>query len=157
MGPYQLYFQGGINLKSMKIENDLDSKQKLVVGLFWTNRKTIREEGCAPFRIKKIKTSNSTYVPEGNKLLKFSDAILEDILKTMEKGEEVNFELSMGNEKLNVSIKDDFFSVSATKSPDLEEEIIDKLEAEMQRTTPDFCKTFLPRVFPQDSTRSKEL
>lgn len=141
----------------MKIENDLDSKQKLVVGLFWTNRKTIREEGCAPFRIKKITTSNSIYLPEGNKLLKLSDEIMEDVLSTMQAGEEVDFELSMGNEKLEVSIKDDFFSVSATKSPDLEEEIINKLQAEMQRQTPDFCKTFLPRVFPQDSTRSKEL
>ena len=136
-------------MKSMKIENDLESKQKLVVGLFWTNRKTIREEGCAPFRIKKITTSSSTYLPEGNKLLKLSDEIMEDILKTMKNGEEVDFELSMGNEKLEVSIKDDFFSVSATKSPDLEEEIIDKLEAEMQKKTPDFCQTFLPRVFPK--------
>lgn len=136
-------------MKSMKIENDMDSKQKLVVGLFWTNRKTIREEGCAPFRIKKITTSENTYLPEGSKLLKLSDEILADILETMEKGEEVDFELSMGNEKLDVAIKDDFFSVSATKSPDLEEEIIGKLEMELQKKTPDFCQTFLPRVFPK--------
>ena len=115
-------------MKSMKIENDLDSKQKLVVGLFWTNRKTIREERCAPFRIKKITTSNSIYLPEGNKLLKLSDEIMEDVLSTMQAGEEVDFELSMGNEKLEVSIKDDFFSVSATKSPDLEEEIINSYQ-----------------------------
>jgi hypothetical protein len=136
-------------MKSMQIKNDLDSKHKLLLGLFWTNRKTIRAEGCAPFRIKKITTSSSTYLPEGNKLLKFSDDIFDDVLKTMENGDEVYFELSMGNERLEVTIKDDFFSISADRSPDLEEEIIEKLESEMQRKTPDFCQTFIPRVFPK--------
>jgi hypothetical protein len=141
-------------MKSMKIENDLDSQKKLVVGLFWTGRKTIRSEGCAPFRIKKITTGNNTYIPEGRKLLKLSDEILEDISDSMQKDEEVKFELSMGNENIELMIKEDSFSVSANKTPDLEGEIIEKMEEEMQRTTPNFCQTFLPKVFPQDSTKS---
>jgi hypothetical protein len=133
----------------MEIKNDLDTQQKLVVLLFWTNRKTIREEGCAPFRIKKIETPDSTYLPEGRKLLKFSDEILADILESMKKGDDVNFELSMGGEKLQATIKNDFFSITASKNPELEDEIIEKLEGEMQKNTPDFCQTFLPRVFPK--------
>jgi hypothetical protein len=140
-------------VKSMKIDNDLDSQKKLVVGLFWTGRKTIRSEGCAPFRIKKISTASNTHLPEGRKLLKLSDEILDDILDSMQKNEAVKFELSMGNENIELMIKEDTFSVSSTKTPDLEDEIIEKMEQEMQRTTPNFCQTFLPKIFPQDSTK----
>ncbi len=136
-------------MKEMKIENDLESKQKMVLGLFWTTRKTIRTEGCAPLRIKKITTSTSQFLPEGRKLLKLRDDILEDILDNMKKGEKVKFDLTMGGEKLEAVISDSYFSVSATKTPELEDEIIAKMEEEMHRETPDFCKTFLPRVFPQ--------
>jgi hypothetical protein len=55
----------------------------------------------------------------------------------------------MGGEKLQATIKDDFFSITASKNPELEDEIIEKLEGEMQKNTPDFCQTFLPRVFPK--------
>lgn len=136
-------------MKEMKIENDLESKQKMVLGLFWTTRKTIRTEGCAPLRIKKITTSTSQFLPEGRKLLKLREDILEDILDNMKKGEKVKFDLTMGGENLEAVISDYYFSVSATKTPELEDEIIAKMEEEMQRETPDFCKTFLPRVFPQ--------
>ncbi len=136
-------------MQSMAIESDMESKQKMILGLFWTTRKTIRTEGCAPIRIKKITTSTSEFEPEGRKLLKLSDEIMDDILENMEKGNKVKFDLSMGGEKLEAVISDDFFSINATKTPDLEDDIISKMEHEMQRKTPDFCKTFIPRVFPQ--------
>ncbi|MCK9152396.1 hypothetical protein [Methanobacterium alcaliphilum] len=144
-------------MKSIQIDNDLKSKKKLVLGLFWPIRKTIKTEGCAPVRIKQITTPNNTYHPEGRKLLKLSDEIFDDVINSMQNNQEVEFEISMGNELIELKIGDDSFSISTTKSPELEEEIVEKMELEMQRVTPDFCQTFVPKVFPQDSTRSKKL
>ena len=157
MGDLSGLFQGGIDLKSMKIDNDLETKKKLVLGLFWPIRKTIKTEGCAPVRIKQIKTANNTYLPEGRKLLKLSDEIFDDVVDSMQNNQEVEFEISMGNETIELKVMDESFSISTTKSPELEEEIVEKMEMEMERVTPDFCKTFVPKVFPRDSTRSKEL
>lgn len=144
-------------MKSIKIENDLESKKKLVVGLFWPVRKTIKTEGCAPVRIKQIKTADNTYLPEGRKLLKLSDEIFEEVIDSMQNNHDVVFEISMGNEEISLKISDDLLSISTTKTPELEGEIIEKLELEMQRVTPDFCQTFIPKVFPQDSTKSKDI
>lgn len=36
-------------MKSVEIDADMDSKRKLLMSLFWTNRKAVRIEGCAPF------------------------------------------------------------------------------------------------------------
>lgn len=157
MGDLSGLFQGGIDLKSIEIDNNLETKKKLVLGLFWPIRKTIKTEGCAPVRIKQIKTANNTYLPEGRKLLKLSDEIFDDVVDSMQNNQEVEFEISMGNETIELKVMDDSFSISTTKSPELEEEIIEKIELEMIRVTPDFCKTFVPKVFPRNSTRSKEL
>ena len=43
-------------MKSIEITGNMDSKRKLLMSLFWTNRKGARTEGCAPFLIEKIKT-----------------------------------------------------------------------------------------------------
>ncbi|MBM4241220.1 MAG: hypothetical protein FJ150_06115 [Euryarchaeota archaeon] len=118
-----------------------------ILSLFWTNRKAARTEGCAPFFIKKIITKDSTYTPEPGKLLKLSQEILDDILDDMDAGKPVDFELNIGNEILQAQIKDDFFSVSAKKNSEIEDEIIEKLE-ELKREHPNFCQTFIPRVMP---------
>lgn len=144
-------------MKSMKIDNDLETKKKLVLGLFWPVRKTIKTEGCAPVRIKQIKTADNSYLPEGRKLLKLTDEIFDDVVDSMQNNQEVEFEISMGNETIEIKVMDESFSISTIKSPELEEEIIDKMEMEMERSSPDFCKTFVPKVFPNDSTVSKEL
>ncbi len=141
----------------MKIDNDLETKKKLVLGLFWPVRKTIKTEGCAPVKIKEITTANNNYHPEGRKLLKLSDEIFDDVVDSMQNNQEVEFEISMGNELIELKIGEDSFSISTTKTPELEGEIIEKLELEMQRATPDFCQTFIPKVFPQDSTKSKDI
>jgi hypothetical protein len=56
-------------MKSVEITGNMDSKRKLLMGLFWTNRKGVRSEGCAPFLIEKIETENNTYTPEEGKFL----------------------------------------------------------------------------------------
>lgn len=135
-------------MKSVKFQGSHDPEKKIVVSLFWTVRKTIREEGCAPVRIKRIITSRNTYEPEGRKLLKLSDEIMDDILGDIERGETVEFEMTMGEESLRVWIDAEGFAVEASKTPELEEEIVEKIEHETSKLTPDFCQTFLPRIFP---------
>jgi hypothetical protein len=137
-------------VKYLKIKNDMDSKQRLILSLFWTNRKAARAEGCAPFLVKRISTENNNYVPEDGKLLKLSENILEDILSDMESGKRVDLELELGEELFNATIGMDCFSISATKDPELEDEIIEKLESELNRKYPNFCETFIPRVMPQN-------
>ncbi len=55
-------------------------RKKLMVMLFWTNRKAVRTEGCEPFLLKKITTQDNTYTPE-DKTVKLSD---EEILNDLE-------------------------------------------------------------------------
>jgi hypothetical protein len=139
-----------VKMKSIQIENNLDARKNLLLSLFWTNRKTIRTEGCEPFYIKKIVTSTNTYVPEPPKLLKLTDDIFEDIENDIEAGKSVDLEISCGNEYFNASISEDAFSISAQKNEDLEDEIVEKLELEYKRKTPNICMTFYPRVQSQD-------
>ena len=127
----------------------MDSKQRLILSLFWTNRKGARAEGCAPFLVKKIITEKNNYAPDGEKLLKLSEDILDDILDDMNSGRRVDLEMELGEETFNATIGKDCFSISAKKDPELEDEIIEKLESELNRKYPNFCETFIPRVMPQ--------
>ena len=62
-------------MKLIKMDKGMDFKQKLLLCLYWTNRKAVRTEGCAPFLIRKIVTCDaifnrrvegkSTYMEEG--------------------------------------------------------------------------------------------
>ncbi|HML06052.1 MAG TPA: hypothetical protein VK426_09785 [Methanobacterium sp.] len=133
-------------MKSLEITGNMDSKRKLLTALFWTNRKGARTEGCAPFLIEKITTEDNTYVAEKNKFLKFNDKILNNVLDDIENQKNVDFVLKLGEETFNASLSSNTFSVSADKSKELEEEIIEKLETEMKRKYPNICESFYPRV-----------
>jgi hypothetical protein len=136
-------------MKSLEFESGMDSEKKVLVAIFWTNRKAARTEGCAAFRIKKIETENETYLPEGNKLLKITDEIMEDMIATLDAGQPVQMEFNIGEEYINVALSADSFSVSVEKSPEIEEEIIEKLEMEFPKKFPSLCDSFKPRVTPQ--------
>lgn len=133
-------------MKSVEITGNMDSKRKLLMSLFWTNRKGVRTEGCAPFLIEKIKTEKNTYTPEKGKFLKLSEDILEDILEDMDDKKEVKFDIKLGEENIKASFKDDIFTVDTTKTKDLEDEIIEKIEQERKRKYPNICFSFPPRV-----------
>jgi len=133
-------------MKSLEITGNMDSKRKLLTALFWTNRKGARTEGCAPFLIEKITTEDNVYTSEEDKFLKFNDVILNDVLNNIESQKKVDFVLSLGEEIFNASLSHDAFSVSAEKSKELEDEIIEKLETEMKRKYPNICESFYPRV-----------
>ena len=133
-------------MKSIEITGNMDSKRKLLMSLFWTNRKGARTEGCAPFLIEKIKTENNTFTAEEGKFLKLSDDILNEVLDNIEKSKSVEFNIKLGEEDIKASIEGNVFSVSTTKTKDLEDEIIEKLGQEEKRKYPNICMSFPPRV-----------
>ncbi len=136
-------------MEELEFESGLDNEKKVMVTIFWTNRKAARTEGCAPFRIKKIETRNETYTPQGTKLLKISGEIMADMVQTLDAGKTIPMEFNIGEEILNVSLSADSLSVSAQKSPEIEEEIIEKLEMELTKKFPNLCDSFTPRITPQ--------
>ncbi len=135
-------------MKTLKYDSPMDSRKKLMTILFWTNRKTARTEGCAPFLLKKIVTDENTYTPEDPKLLKLTDAIIDDIIKTMEEKKPVKFEILMGTEYITAEVEDNVFSVSTKHSEEIEDEIIEKLDYELNKKFPSICESFKPRVTP---------
>ena len=135
-------------MKTLKFDSPMDSRKKLMTILFWTNRKTARTEGCAPFLLKKIVTEENTYTPEDPKLLKLTDAIIDDIISTMEEKKPVKFEILMGTEYINAEVEDNVFSVSTKHSEEIEDEIIEKLDYELNKKFPSICESFKPRVTP---------
>lgn len=137
-------------MKSLEFESGMDNERKVMVAIFWTNRKAARTEGCAPFRIKKIVTTDETYTSQGRKLLKLSDEIMENMVKTLDAGESIPMEFNIGEENISVILGSDSFSVSAEKSPEIEEEIIEKLEMEFPKKFANLCDSFKPRVVPKE-------
>ncbi len=135
-------------MKTLEFESALDSRKKLMTVLFWTNRKAARTEGCAPFLLKKISTEDNIYTPEEPKVLKLTDPIIDDILKTMDENKPVNFEIEMGTEYITAKIDGNQFSVSTVHSEEIEEEIVDKLDNELNKKFPSICESFKPRVTP---------
>ncbi len=130
----------------MKMDKDMDFKQKLLLCLYWTNRKAVRTEGCAPFLIKKIVTCDATYVPEPGKMLKLSNDILKKIENGMEVGKTVDFKIKVGDENFDISFQNNVFSVSTKRNKEIEEEIVKKLKEEIKREKPSICSSFPQRV-----------
>jgi len=135
-------------MKTLEFESTMDSRKKLMTVLFWTNRKAARTEGCAPFLLKKIATEENTYVPEEPKLLKLTDTIIDDIIKTMDENKPVKFEMQMGTEYITANIEGNQFSVNTEHSEEIEEEIVEKLDTELNKKYPSLCESFKPRVTP---------
>lgn len=133
-------------MKSLEITGNMDSRRKLLMSLFWTNRKGVRTEGCAPFLIEKITTDDNTYVAEEKKFLKLSENILNEVLDKIENNKLVKFQIKLGKEDIILTFKGNVFSVETTKSKDLENEIIEKLKDEEKRKYPNICFSFPPRV-----------
>jgi hypothetical protein len=136
-------------MKTLEFESTMDSRKKLMTVLFWTNRKAARTEGCAPFLIKKIATEENTYKPEEPKLLKLTDPIIDDIIKTMDENKPVEFEMQMGTEYMTANIDGNQFSISTNHSEEIEEEIVEKLDKELNKKYPSICESFKPRVTKQ--------
>ncbi len=137
-------------MKKIEFDSPLDSRKKLMTTLFWINRKAARTEGCAPFLIKKIVTEKNTYVPEGAKLLKLTDHMMDDIVDSIENKKPVKFEIQMGTEYINAELHENSFCVKTEHSGEIEEEIIEKLDTELNKKFPSICESFKPRVTPNE-------
>lgn len=135
-------------MKSLEFDSPMDSRKKLMTILFWTNRKAARTEGCAPFLLKKIVTEDNTYTPEDPKLLKLTDAIIDDIINCIDEKKPVKFEILMGTEYIKAELTGNAFTVNTEHSEEIEEEIIEKLDTELNKKFPSICESFKPRVTP---------
>ncbi len=135
-------------MKTLEFDSQMDSRKKLMTILFWTNRKAARTEGCAPFLLKKIVTEENSYTPEDPKLLKLTDEIIDDIIKCIDEKKPVKFEILMGTEYINAELEGNQFSVNTEHSEEIEEEIIEKLDNELNKKFPSICESFKPRVTP---------
>ncbi len=135
-------------MKTLEFDSPMDSRKKLMTILFWTNRKAARTEGCAPFLLKKIVTEENTYTPEDPKTLKLTDDIIDDIVQSIDQDKPVKFEILMGTEYINVEIDGNIFTVNTEHSEEIEEEIVEKLDTELNKKFPSICESFKPRVTP---------
>jgi hypothetical protein len=133
-------------MKSLTLDTDLDARRKLLWCFFWANRKAIRTEGCAPFRIKKIVSGDATYMPESGRLLKLSDDVLKQVEEDMNGGKPVDFVITMGAETFDITFYRNVFSVAAQRTKEIEAEIIERLQEELIRGKPNFCASFLKRI-----------
>jgi hypothetical protein len=135
-------------MKTLEFDSPMDSRKKLMTILFWTNRKAARTEGCAPFLLKKIVTEGNTYTPEDPKTLKLTDPIIDDVVQSIDQDKPVKFEILMGTEYINAEIDGNIFTVNTEHSEEIEEEIVEKLDTELNKKYPSICESFTPRVTP---------
>ncbi|MCK9150832.1 hypothetical protein [Methanobacterium alcaliphilum] len=135
-----------INMKSVMINDNIDPKRKVILGLYWTNKKTAVREGCDSFMIKKITTPHTIYLSDDKRRLKLSYHIMKDLLTCVENQEAVEFEIRIGKEDIKTSIHKDFFYISTSRSKELEDEIIEKMELESKKKFPNICSKFYRRL-----------
>jgi len=133
-------------MESVEFKSSIDSKRKVLMSLYWVNKKAALVEGCVPFYIERIITESTIYLSDGDSYIKLSQILLNDILKNIEANKEVKFEIKMGEEFINASIYKNVFSVSTTKTKDLEIDIMEKLQLESQKKYPNVCSKFKTRV-----------
>jgi len=135
-------------MKKIEFDSKMDSRKKLMTILFWTNRKAARTEGCASFLIKKVVTDKNSYEPKDPKLLKLTDEIIDDIIESIENKKPVKFEIQMGTEYINAELRDNSFCIKTEHSGEIEDEIVEKLDTELNKKFPSICESFKPRVTP---------
>ncbi|EKQ54648.1 MAG: hypothetical protein B655_0639 [Methanobacterium sp. Maddingley MBC34] len=133
-------------MKSIEFKNSIDSKRKVLMSLYWVNKKVAVMEGCAPFYIEKIITESTVYLSTNDSSIKLSQVLLKDILKNIEADKKVKFKINMGEECIDTFIHKNVFSVSTTKNKDLERDIAGKLRLESEKKYQSVCSKFKTRV-----------
>lgn len=133
-------------MKIVEIRGNMSSKKKLIMSLFWINKKIAGIEGCEPFLIEKIITETHIYTADKNEWIKLSNWILEDILLNLEMGSYVQFKIKFGKENIDVSIHKNTLSLSVKLNKELENDIAEKLELEGKKMYPNICSKFPKRV-----------
>lgn len=125
---------------------NMNSKRKVIMSLFWINRKVATTEGCEPFLIKKVVTEKNTYLAGEDQRINLSNVILEEILISIDYNKKVEITVNFGKELINISIDKNILSLSTKMNKELEYEIIKKLEIEGKKMYPTVCSKFPKRV-----------
>lgn len=133
-------------MKSIEFKNSIDSERKVLMSLYWVNKKVAVMEGCAPFYIAKIITESTVYLSTDDSSIKISQVLLKDILKNIEANKKVKFKINMGEECIDTLFHKNVFSVSTTKNKDLEMDIVEKLRLESEKKYPSVCSKFKTRL-----------
>lgn len=133
-------------MKVVEFLGNMNSKKKLLMSLYWINRKVASSKGCEPFLIRKVITENNTYSATADQWIKLSNVILDDILMNIEFNKNVEFQINFGNEVIDFSIYKNMLSISTKWNRELETEIIKKIEIEGRKMYPTICPKFPKRV-----------
>lgn len=133
-------------MQSLSIDPGMAVRRKLIWCFFWTNRKAIRTEGCAPFHIQEIVSGGTAFSPEHGGALNLTDELLYRIESDLNARKRVAFTIKLGAEIFDLTFQNDVLSVAARRNRELEAEIIESLHEEMVRGKPNFCASFLKRL-----------
>ena len=133
-------------MQSLSIDPGMAVRRKLIWCFFWTNRKAIRTEGCAPFHIQKIVSGETTYSPEHGDALKLTAERLHQIEGDLNARKLVAFTIKLGTETFDLAFHNDVLTVAARRNRGLEVEIVESLQEELMRGKPNFCASFIKRL-----------
>jgi hypothetical protein len=133
-------------MESIEFKNSIDPKRKVLMSLYWVNKKVAVMEGCAHFHIENIITESTVYLSTDDSSIKLSKILLKDIIKNIEAHKKVSFKINMGEECIDTFIHKNVFSVSTTKNKDLELDIAEKLRLESEKKYPIVCSKFKNRL-----------
>lgn len=133
-------------MNSVKLKEKIDSERKLLMILYWINKKTAINSGCDNFLITQINTKNTSYLPRSNESIKLSNIIIRNLINCIKRDEVVEFQIRIGDTDIRTSFQKNIFLISTGNSRELEAEIIDKVEKESKKKFPNICSKFYKRM-----------
>ncbi|HDS44881.1 MAG TPA: hypothetical protein ENN68_02090 [Methanomicrobia archaeon] len=133
-------------MQSLSIDLNMAVRRKLIWCFYWTSRKAIRTEGCAPFLIKRILSGETTINPEPGYALTLTDELLQRVEDDLKAGKRVSFTIKQGAEMFELVFQNHLFSVAAHRNSELAEEIIESLQDDLMQGQPNFCTAFVKRL-----------
>lgn len=133
-------------MNSVKLTGKIDSERKILMILYWINKKTAINSGCDTFTISQINTKHTSYLPQTNKSIKLSNILIRNLIKCIKMGEIIEFQIRIGNNDIKTSFQKNIFLISTENSKVLETEIIEKIKIESQKKFPNICSKFYKRM-----------
>lgn len=135
-----------IKMNSVELNGNIDSERKLLMILYWINKKTAVNNGCDSFIITKINTGNTSYLPKSNESIKLSYILIRNLLNCIKRAERVEFQIKIGEKNIVTSFQENIFFISTSNSKYLEAEIIEKVKKESKKKFPNICSQFYRRM-----------
>jgi hypothetical protein len=133
-------------MNSVELKGKIDSERKILMILYWINKKTAINSGCDTFIISQINTKHTSYLPQTNESIKLSNILIRNLIKCIKMGEIVEFQIRIGNNDIKTSFQKNIFLISTGNSNELETEIIEKIKIESKKKFPNICSKFYKRM-----------